>query len=411
MGDAKRVLVVGAGYAGTMCANRLVRRGARGPGKLEVVLVDPRDHFVERVRLHQEAASGPIRRVSLRERLPGVTLRRGFVRSIDFDARRARIEDGGESHDEAFDALVLATGSGAGDPGIPGLAAHAASCATAEDTIALRARLAGSGSRSASRGARRRVAIIGGGLTGVELAAELGEQRRDLDVTLVARDVLPAFSPSLREATRTTLTHLGVTLVNGRAAAIAADGVILEDGGVVSSDVTVWAGGFAPSPLARDLGLATEADGAAKVDGALRSVSHPFVHVVGDAARVHVPGHPIPLRMACATATPMGAYAADAIVAEAAGRAIEPFAFAYAACCVSLGRGAGVIQRVSATDVAAGAFGTGRFGAFVKEMICRYAAYGSAMERVGIPYVWPKGPASLRLAYRSPPPKPSQVQT
>src|SRR5262245_58804558 len=63
---SRRVVIVGAGYAGVLCAARLSRR-LKGKGKKgQVAIVDPRTHFVERVRLHEDAATGTIRpRISL----------------------------------------------------------------------------------------------------------------------------------------------------------------------------------------------------------------------------------------------------------------------------------------------------------------------------------------------------------
>src|SRR4051812_25115689 len=99
-GMKTRILVIGGGYAGLLCALRLARKA-----DADVVLCEARPWFVERVRLHEDVASG------FRERRPiadflhgtGVRLRVGFVSEIDLAARRA----GGE----AFDELVIATGS------------------------------------------------------------------------------------------------------------------------------------------------------------------------------------------------------------------------------------------------------------------------------------------------------------
>ena len=76
---------------------------------------------------------------------------------------------------------------------------------------------------------------------------------------------------------------------------------------------------------------------------------HPDVYAVGDSAAAHHPDGS-PLRMACATALPLGRYAGDVIAARAHGRSPRPLRFRYFFQCLSLGRDDGVIQFVDAHD-------------------------------------------------------------
>lgn len=388
----RRVMIVGGGYAGALCALRLARRARGTDHPIEVTLVTAEPHFVERVRLHQDVAGPVRRRRPFAELFAGtsVRVRIGRVQGIDLDARRACLDNG---HDEAFDELVVATGSVASKAPFASRG-NVFSCASEHDAHALRARLVTSGLR---------VVIVGGGLTGVELATELGERRSDMNVTLVTADeVAPMLSAGGRDYVRRVLANQNVRLLeNDRVVAGDDHSVILASGRELTGDVLVWAGGLSPTALARDAGLAVDATGRASVDGRLRSTSHPFVHVIGDAARVLLPGHDgaqKELRMACATAMPMGAYCADDIARQSHG---PEYAFAFAACCVSLGRKFGVAQRLTAHDVAAGHPFEGRPGAWIKEAICRYTMLSLAAERRGIRYRWP-GEPDARLAPRSP---------
>jgi NADH dehydrogenase FAD-containing subunit len=94
--------------------------------------------------------------------------------------------------------------------------------------------------------------------------------------------------------------------------------------------------------------------------------------------------------MACATALPMGAHAADNILRDAQP---SPFKFGYLAQCISLGRHDALLQFVHADDRPRRLFLSGRLAAFVKEMICYLALKVLFMERryPGL-YTWPRVP-------------------
>lgn len=384
----ERVMVVGGGYAGVLAALRLARRSrALGLG-LEVVLVTARPWFDERIRLHQVAAGEDRPRRSMAALLDGteVELVVGFARRIELGERRVALEtDGGSRRVESFDQLVLATGSTRSVSGVPGLA-HALSCADAEHAAALRARL--------DEAPSSRVVVVGGGLTATELVTELAERRPRLGLTLVtAGDLAPSCSPAARAHVRRALARLGVTVrESARVVAIEPDAVVLASGAALPADTTVWAGGFSPSSLARESGLATDASGRALVDDRLVSTSHAFVHVAGDSART-----PTELRMACATAMPMGAFAADDLVRAYRREAPRPFAFAFSLQCVSLGRRDGLAQHVDARDAPSSLWLGRRAGAWIKEGICRYTVASMSLERAGFGFRWPRGPATAEL--------------
>lgn len=390
---ARRILVVGGGYAGTLAAIRLARKTRAQDA--EVVLADARPWFVERVRLHQDVAGKGPARTSLASMLAGtrVELRVGTVSELDLERRRARFDGGaiaaGQAREEAFDEVVLATGSRASRPDIPGIE-RTLSCATEEKALALRARLA-----TLDGG---RVVIVGAGLTGIELASELAEGRPDLHVTLVSSGVLaPIVSDGGREHVRRAFQRARVGVVeHARVVAVEQDAVVLSSGEVLPSDATVWCGGFVANPLGARAGLAVDGHGRAVVDARLRSTSHDFVRVAGDAARVEVCGRdggPTALRMGCATAMPQGAFCADDLAASLVGRAVKPYSFAFVLECMSLGRRDGLVQRLDAYDVPLRSFVAGRPGAWIKELICRFAKGSARLERHGLGYAWPKAPA------------------
>ena len=364
------IVVIGAGYAGMTAALRLAPRH-------RVTLIDEKDSFVERIRLHEFASGRPSVTMPLAELTEGtgITTVTARVTGLDPHARTVRTQDGRSFR---YTTLVYALGSTT-DVSAPGVAEYAY---TVERATELRKRLAdGPGT----------VAVVGGGLTGVELAAELAESYPDWQVRLVT-DGEPAagLSAKGRAHVGKVFRRLGVEVSKGvRATGVGPDG-LLTGNGPITADAVVWAASFTVPDLAARAGLAVDHRGRVVVDAVLRSTSHPEVFAVGDAAAVSVPGVG-ELRMSCATAMPIAAHAASAIDALARGEEPGPFSFRYLVQCVSLGRRDAVIQPVHADDSPHRTALTGRPAAWVKERVCRFTV-GSlrSLRRHPDAYWWPK---------------------
>lgn len=391
----KRIVIVGGGYAGIMAANRLSRMAR---GLAEVALVTARAHFVERIRLHEWAAR-PDRRTlraprAIRSLLDdGVELVVGTVSELDAAACRLTLVESATT--VAFDEVVLTTGSDGpleSPPGVHSIAGEASASS-------LRAALVPESSRAAS------VAVVGGGATGIELACELASYRPDLRVSLVSKELGASLSPSARAAVRSRFDQLGISLHLEAATALEAHSVTLASSHTVTADRVVWCGGFSCSPLATRAGIAVDGDGRVRVGPGLRSVSHPHVFAAGDAARVEIAGPdgaPQVLRMACATALPMGAFVAEEVARSLRDEPLRHPSFAYAGQCLSLGKGAGVVDRHDAFDRPTRLLAGGIGGAWLKEAVSRYAFQAMNLERIGVPYLWPKGRAVRDLPLSPP---------
>src|SRR5271166_5588085 len=140
----------------------------------------------------------------------------------------------------------------------------------------------------ATLGADGRIAVVGAGPAGVELALALAHRfpppRR---VALVGDGPEPlADAPALaRRAARRALVDAGVELVSGVAAETFRAGLLeLSDGSTLQAGALVWATATRGPALLRDSGLACDADGCVLVDRSLRSVSHLRVFAAGDCA-------------------------------------------------------------------------------------------------------------------------------
>ncbi|MFF1919023.1 NAD(P)/FAD-dependent oxidoreductase [Streptomyces sp. NPDC058221] len=376
-----RIIVIGAGYAGATAAGRLARRLHRED--VAITLVNADTDFVERVRMHQLAVGQNLRPRPFSKMFAGtgVELKLAEVTGIDVDRRTVAVRsaDSAEDQELEYDSLVYALGSGWNSQGVPGTAEHAHEIAGRPGALRLRERLA-------RLEAGQPVVVVGGGLTGLEAATEVAEARPDLDVSLAARGGLGDWlSPKGRRHLRHVFGKLGITVhENTTVTGVEADHVTTADGVSIPGAVTVWTTGFAVHPIAKATALEVTDTGQIVVDGAMRSVSHPDVYAIGDAAMVMGPGGK-PLRMSCASGVPTAWQAADGIAARLTGTKPPSAPLRYVNQCISLGRREGVIQYVTADDRAVRAALTGRLAALYKELVCKGAAWGVANPTFGMP--------------------------
>lgn len=355
------IVVVGAGYAGAVAANRLAKKVTDA----RITVVNPRPDFVERVRLHEQLAGSGTAATPLSQVLgAGITAR---VAGVDKIGDGVVTLDGGGSLD--FDHLFLAVGSTV-DP-LPGTIG----VGTWEGAEQARAALG-----ELSDGAA--VTVIGGGLTGIETAAELAEARPELRVRLVGTEIGASLSDGGRRRVRKVLDRLGVEVVTDEVDAVEDGQVLLRSGARLDTELTLWAVIGAVPALAARSGLAVDASGRALVDPYLRSVTDPRVFAIGDCAAV--PG----ARMACATAAPQGAHAVDTLVRMIAGREPRPYSMGYGGQALSLGRRDALVQTSRRDDSPLPMSYAGRTAAFTKERVVRYAAWSA---RSGVS-VWLPGP-------------------
>ncbi len=133
-----------------------------------------------------------------------------------------------------------------------------------------------------------RIAIIGGGPAGTELALALARRMgQHCRYVLVTADPEPiANAPArARSVARSALVEAGVEVVCGVSAGSLDDGrLALSDGTYIEADAALWATGVVGPPFLADSGLACDPTGCVLVDPTLRTLSHPFVFAAGDCA-------------------------------------------------------------------------------------------------------------------------------
>lgn len=243
------------------------------------------------------------------------------------------------------------------------------------------------------------VVVAGNGLTGIESAAEIAEQYPELNVVLLGRgEPGAAMHPGARTYLRSALARLGVRARGGaEVVRVLPEAVELAGGEVVPADVVLWTSGTRVSPVAAAAGLSVDERGRVATDAALRSVSHPEVYAVGDAAAVHQ-GYGV-LHGTCQGGMPTGVHAALSILRVLKGRRPKPFRFGYYHTPVSLGRYDAVVQFTHPDDSPRRLYLTGRTAARYKETVTAspWPTYGRMKRMPASGAFWPRGGRFTRV--------------
>jgi len=370
----RNIVIAGGGYAGVSAALRLARKRLDGAN---IVLVNDRCDFIERIRLHQRAAGQSVGMHSLAELVRGapIELRIGAIRSLDAKRQTLSVGDA----ELQWDELILALGTRTDTSKVPGVAEHAI-VLEPETIVTIHDRLV---QLQASRGS---LLIAGGGLTAIELAAETAESFPGLSVAVIARGAIgDEVSEAGREHIRATLQSLGVTLHDHLNIETIRERAAITARGDMPFDLCIWTAGFCAHTLPRQAGLATDSNGRIIVDDYLRSVSHPNVRAAGDIAVLADPKAEIP--QGCKSALPFGAQAAENIIAQFQEKSASSFSFRTPFYCVSLGRRDGLVQLCDADGRPREQIMTGYSAAYFKEFICRSTMWSLGLERAGMPGV------------------------
>ncbi|MER5465493.1 FAD-dependent oxidoreductase [Streptomyces sp. NPDC002668] len=384
-----RVLVLGAGYAGMSAAIQLAARVGRRQD-VQVTLVNPQERFTERLRLHMTATRQQLAEMSIPELLEGTGAQfvRGWVTTVDATARTVRIDD---DRVLRYDTLVYGLGSVADTAAVPGVEEHAYTLNSAQDAEMLADRLARLGTGT--------VVVGGNGLTGIEAAAEIAERHPELDVVLVGRQEPGAsMNPKAKAYLQSALGRLGVQVRSGSAVVkVLPTSVELAGGENIAADAFLWASGTRVSPLAAAAGLIVDNRGRIITDDSLRSVSHPDVYAVGDAAAIRQ-RYGI-MHGTCQGGMPTGVHAAVSITRALKGKQPKPFRFGYYHTPVSLGRHDAVVQFTHPDDTPRRVHLTGRKAAWYKETVTAspWPTFGRMKDMPSSGAFWPRGGRFTRV--------------
>lgn len=271
-GARQRIVIVGGGAGGLELAARL-GDGVGRRGEAAIVLVDVALTHLWKPLLHEVAAGTLAPHENEIDFLQQARRHHFRFHPGRFEALdRARrqiwlaplIDEGVEIAPRrplAYDTLVIAIGAIDNDFATPGARTHACSLNNMGDAERFHRRLLALCARAdLGSGEPVRVVIVGGGATGVELAAELTgaareiasygmllqQLRQPLRITLIeaAPRLLGALPAAVASRIHAELVRRGIDIhLARRVAAVDAAGVVLEGGARIDSELTVWAAG------------------------------------------------------------------------------------------------------------------------------------------------------------------------
>lgn len=340
----KQIMVLGGGFAGLIAAVGAARKLAEldiPRSDVGVTLVNRDAYHAIRVRMYETDLSDV--RVPLADVLDpiGVGLVEGDIAGLDTARHQVRLADGREL---PYDRLVLALGSELVRAPIPGLAEHGFDVDTYEAATRLARHLAALPSRAPTPG-RYTALVIGGGLTGVEAAAELGTRLRDIASPAPSRVIVTdrtarigqGMGPGACDVIAEALSSLGVESRPGVTVASVDDhGAVLASGERIEADTVIWCGGMRAHPLAATLPGARDEFGRIPVDRFMKAEGLAHIYAAGDIAAVPIDaGHASV--MSCQHARPMGRIAGHNVVCDLVGAPPIPLEIGYYVTCLDLG--------------------------------------------------------------------------
>ncbi|KAA9008612.1 SidA/IucD/PvdA family monooxygenase [Paenibacillus spiritus] len=272
----RTLLVLGGGYGGLALIQELLQ--SHLPHDLQIVLIDRMPYQGIKTEYYALAA-GTVADHSLRIAFPEhprLSVRYGEVESIDLAGKQVLLADGEQV---PYDQLAIALGCTDNHHGIPGAPEHTCSIQSMAGTRETYRRL--NNIRPYGN-----VNIVGGGLSGVEIAAELRESRPDLNITILDRGerVLSAFPAKLSQYVEEWFNEHQVQTRGRISVSHVEDGAVYNGSEAILGDVTVWTGGIQPVKPVQMLNLPKDRGGRILLGEYYEVPDYPEVYVIGDCA-------------------------------------------------------------------------------------------------------------------------------
>ncbi|MGD6817322.1 NAD(P)/FAD-dependent oxidoreductase [Metabacillus sp. 84] len=272
----KNLVILGGGYGGMRILHRLLPNNL--PSDVHITLVDKNPYHCLKTEYYALAA-GTISDHHIRVDFPehaNLTAKYGEVTSIDRNQKEVVFADGDRL---GYDDLVIGLGCEDKYHGVPGAEEYSYSIQTIDQS-----RRTYSAVNNLPAGAI--VSIVGAGLSGVELASELRESRKDLKIQLFDRGkmILSMFPERLSRYVQGWFEDHGVQIVNCANITKVEPNLLYNHDEAFASDVIVWTAGIQPSKIVRQMDAEKDAQGRVILTPQHYVPDDKSVFVVGDCA-------------------------------------------------------------------------------------------------------------------------------
>lgn len=299
---SKRIVILGAGYAGLEAAKTLHKKLKR-QNDIEIILIDQNHHHTLLTELHEVAGHrvGPSGvQVSIQHALQytGVEFVQDKITGADLKQQKLF----SEKREYAFDYLIAGFGSEPAFFGIPGIQENAFTLWSLDDAKAIHSHIVEmfqNASREEDAGKRKEMltfAVGGGGFTGVELMGEFIEWMPVLcreygilrsEVRLKLVEALPTILPIINEklikkSVRYMEKHGVEVLTNSPITHVTEDSFSIKNGKIIPARTLVWTGGIQANDMVANLGVSLGKRNRIIVNDFCQTVEYPNVYAVGD---------------------------------------------------------------------------------------------------------------------------------
>ncbi len=339
--QSQRICILGGGFGGLYTALRLSQL-PWDDQKPEIILVDQSDRFLFSPLLY-ELLTGELQTWEIAPPFAellqntGVRFVQATVSSIDLGNMHVHLHDG---IDIACDRIVLALGGETPLDLVPGATSHAYPFRSINDTYRLEERLR---ILEESKSDKIRVAIVGGGYSGVELACKLSDRlgSRGRFRLIELGDQILRTSPEFnREAAQKALEKRGVFLdLETKVESITQDSMTLEYKSQVDTipvDLIIWTVGTRVSPVVRNLPFKQNQRGQISTTPTLQVIDYPNIFALGDLADIQdAEGQQVPAT--AQSAFQQADYTAWNIWASLTNRPLLPFRYQHLGEMMALG--------------------------------------------------------------------------
>jgi len=339
---SKKILIVGAGYAGIEAALHLNKKGKKDD--LSISLIDKNHYHTLLTELHEvagnrqdaEAIRIPLKKIFRDTR---VNLIQDEIKTFDFDNKTLV----GERDSYTYDYCIVAIGSSPAFYGIPGLKEHALTLWSFDDAVKVRDHIEASFIKASSETdpverARLLTFVVGGaGFTGVEMIGELAHWVKSLcrdydidrgEVRLVLLDLLDRVLPALHEksskkAHQYMTKKLGIEVMLKTNITEMKEDRVLTSQGEIETRTVIWCAGVCCNDQCEELEVERAGRGKRIQVNEFAQTDKEGVYAVGDCSAL-ADESGVPYAAMVENAIQAAEGASDNILKEIRGQELEP---------------------------------------------------------------------------------------